>query len=77
MYYGVSPPKKATVIVSGIIVLIGLIWCGISMLGWLNGLFSTTLIPGVDARGHALLTGMIIEAIGVGLLFLGTRVRGL
>ncbi|MFX1533544.1 MAG: hypothetical protein ACFFDI_04850 [Promethearchaeota archaeon] len=61
-----SPPRKTTVIISFLVVLIGLVIGALGFLGYVD-----PILPGMDTL--AMLVGLIIAFIGWFLLFLGVK----
>nr|MDO8116130.1 hypothetical protein [Candidatus Sigynarchaeota archaeon] len=72
---GVSPPKKITVIISAIILVVGII---IGIVGvTATGSAFPAFIPGFDGAGSVFVLGLCFQGFGWFLFFLGTRLRGL
>ncbi len=72
---GVSPPKKFTVIISAILLVIGII-IGIVGLAAV-GSSIPEFIPGFGGSGSVFIVGLCFQGFGWFLLFMGTRLRGL
>ena len=72
---GVSPPKKITVIISAILLVIGIV-IGIVALAAADSSFPA-FIPGFDGRGSVFIVGLCFQGFGWFLLFIGTRLRGI
>lgn len=64
---GWSPPRKTTVSIYFLIVLIGIVLGFLGFMGVVD-----TILPGMDAL--AMLAGVIIAFIGWFILFLGVRI---
>ena len=72
---GVSPPKKITVIISAILLVIGIV---IGIVGVAStGSSIPAFIPGFDGGGSVFVVGLCFQGFGWFLLFMGTRLRGL
>jgi hypothetical protein len=72
---GVSPPKKITVIISAILLVVGIV---IGIVGLASaGSSIPEIIPGFGGSGSVFVVGLGFQGVGWFLLFIGTRLRGI
>ncbi|NMC08575.1 MAG: hypothetical protein GYA24_25425 [Candidatus Lokiarchaeota archaeon] len=72
---GVSPPKKFTVIISAILLIIGLIIGIVAVTATSSSI--PAFIPGFDGTGSLFVVGLGFQGFSWFLFFMGTRLRGL
>ncbi|MBN2152157.1 MAG: hypothetical protein JW839_11970 [Candidatus Lokiarchaeota archaeon] len=72
---GVSPPKKVTVIISAILLLVGI---AVGIVGVAStGSNIPEFVPGFGGGGSVFVVGLCFQGFGWFLFFMGTRLRGL
>ncbi len=72
---GVSPPKKITVIISAVLLVIGIV---IGIVGVAaTGSSIPEFVPGFGGGGSVFFVGLCFQGFGWFLFFIGTRLRGI